>query len=340
MSRSLVILGGGPAGLAVAHYAARDGVPVTLFERADHVGGLCRTFQWGSHRYDAGAHRFHDQDPQATADARALLGDRLVTVDAPSRIYDGRRFIDFPPTPLGMLFSGGVGQMGAIGRDLVRGRRSTRPAVSFADFAIGQFGETLARRFLLHYSEKLWGLPADQLSPDVATRRLSGMTLRSLLIELVTPRRKATHIDGRFLYPLDGYGELPDALAASLPPSSVRTGHEVTGFDIHDGRITRVLLAGRAAAEVGDRLVSTLPLTVLVRLLGATVPESARRAAESLRFRSVRLVVLRLGCPRVSSRASLYVPDPRLCVARVSEPKNRSARMAPADETTLVAEVP
>ncbi|MGH7893231.1 MAG: protoporphyrinogen/coproporphyrinogen oxidase [Candidatus Binatia bacterium] len=340
MSASLVVLGGGPAGLAVAHYATRRGIPFTLYERSTELGGLCRTFQCGPHRYDAGAHRFHDRDAEATADMRGLLGDHLVAVDAPSRIYDGRRFIDFPPTPLGMLFSGGIGQIGRIGRDLIRSRRPGRPCVTFADFAIAQFGETLARRFLIHYSEKLWGLPAEQLSPDIATRRLSGMTLRSLLVEVLAPRRKTEHIDGRFLYPLSGYGELAAALAASVPAESLRTEHDVIGLDVRDDRVVRVRFADRPAVEVADRLVSTLPLTVLVRLLGTSVPDAAHRAASTLRFRSIRLVFLRLARPRVSTSASLYLPDPSLCVARVTEPKNRSSRMAPADETSLVAEVP
>jgi protoporphyrinogen oxidase len=337
---SLVVLGGGPAGLAVAYYASRRGLPVTLFERGAQVGGLCRTFEWGAHRYDAGAHRFHDRDAQATADVRALMGTRLVSVEAPSRIYDGRRFVAFPPTPLGMLFSGGLGQVGRIGLDLVRSRRAARPCVSFADFAIAQFGETLARRFLIDYSEKLWGLPADQLSPDIATRRLSGMTLRSLVVELLAPRRKTEHIDGRFLYPLGGYGELPAALAAALPDGTIRTRHDVDGLDVYAGRIARVHFADRPPLAVDGHLVSTLPLTILVRLLGTAVPEPARRAASTLRFRSVRLVCVRFARPLVSPSASIYLPDPRLCVARVSEPKNRSPLMAPENETTLVAEVP
>jgi protoporphyrinogen oxidase len=129
----------------------------------------------------------------------------------------------------------------------------------------------------INYSEKLWGLPADQLSPDVATRRLGGMTLRSLLVELVRPHRKARHIDGAFLYPLGGYGELPAALAARLPPGAAHLEHEAAGFDVDRDRIVRVRFAGREAVEVGDRLVATLPLTILVRLLGRVVPEGARR---------------------------------------------------------------
>jgi len=339
VSLALTVLGGGPAGLAVAAYAGRLGTPVVLFERDLTVGGLCRTFDCGPHRYDAGAHRFHDRDPGVTSDVRALLGDRLRAVDAPSRVYAGGRFVAFPPTPLGMLLSGGVGEAHQIALDLLRARRR-RECVSFADFAVGRFGETLARRFLIGYTEKLWGMPAEELSPDVATRRLAGMTLHSLLVELLMPWRRARHVDGRFLYPVGGYGELPRALAALAPPGALRTGHAVTRLESRDGRIVAVHFAEAPPFAVRGRVCSTLPLTSTVRLLGDALPERAHRIAASLRFRSVRLVFVRLARARVSRNASIYFPDPALCVARASEPKNRSAAMAPADETSLVVEVP
>ncbi len=339
-SNGLTIVGGGPAGLAVAFYAHRAGLPFALYERSTTFGGLCRTFHCGAHRYDSGAHRFHDRDPDVTRDLRALLGDELVRVTAPSQIYDRGCFIDFPPTPLNLVLSAGLRGAGRIGTEILAARLRRTESTSFADFAVRQFGRTLARRLVLDYSEKLWGLPAEQLSPDVATRRLQGMTIRSLLAELIVPTRKAGHIDGEFLYPRGGYGTIAERLVESLPAASLRSRHEATRIECSSGRIRRVHFANGAVIEPAGRVVSTLPVTLLVALLGADAPPAAREAAAKLRFRHVRLLFLRLAQPRVSPNASIYVPDPRLCVCRVSEPRNRSAAMAPKDETALVVEVP
>ena len=337
----LIILGGGPAGLATAFYARRAGIPFVLFEKSPSLGGLCRTLRLGEHSYDCGAHRFHDRDADITGDIRSLLGENIITVDAPSKIYDRGRFIDFPPTPLNVIFSGfNIWETGRIGIELIRSRRRATHAVSFADFAVSQFGETLARRLLLNYSEKLWGLPADQLSPDVATRRLQGMTLTSLFFEVIFPRKKTTHIDGSFLYPRDGYGQIVDTLAAAIPRASIRTGHDIVRLESDRNRIRRIHFAQQQHLDVAGRVVSTLPLTLTARFLGDSVSNEVRDAAAGLRFRHIRLFFLRLAQPRVSSNASIYIPDPSLCVTRMYEPKNRSSRMAPADETALVVEVP
>lgn len=339
MNRTVTILGGGPAGLALAFYAHRAGLPFLLLEGAPVVGGLCRTFQCGPHRYDAGAHRFHDRDANVTRDVRAL-GVDLAAVDAPSQILAAGRFLPFPPRPLAWLRGRGIVEGTRVAADLLRARVRSRPERTFEDYAVNRYGRRLAQPLLLDYSAKLWGRPCRELAPEVATRRLSGMTLASLLVETLLPQHASRHLDGTFLYPHLGYGAITDALAASLPPEGIRTTHAVTGFDVARGRVRTVHVAGRAPIPVGDRVVSTLPLPALVRLLGRALPDCAHRAAAALQFRHVRIVFLRLGVPRCTPNATVYLPDPTLVVSRVSEPRNRSASMAPAGETSLVCEVP
>lgn len=338
--KDVTILGGGPAGLALAWYAHRAGLPFALFERASEPGGLCRTFRWDTHRYDAGAHRFHERDADVTRDVRGLLGDGLATVEAPSQILTKGRFIDFPPTPLKWLLAQGLGEAGRVALDLWRARRHPRPERTFEDHALNRYGRRLGKPLLLDYSEKLWGLPAAQLAPEVATRRLSGLSLGTLVLEVLRPKRKSAHLDGSFLYPRNGYGAIAAAMTAALPPARLHLGCEITGL-VHAGRrIEAIVLADGTERPVTGRLVSTLPLSLLVRFLGDALPPDVHRATARLRFRHVRIVYLRLAMPRVSTNATLYLPDPALCVSRVSEPKNRSAAMAPPNETGLVVEVP
>jgi len=334
----LTILGGGPAG--GTFYANRANVPFALFERSGALGGMCRTFRHGEHYYDSGAHRFHARDREITRDLVELMGDELVSVSAPSIVWDHGRFIDFPPTPLSVLSSYPLKEVVGIGFELLGVKLRPQPCISFQDFAFSQFGETLSRRILLNYSEKLWGLPADQLSPDVATRRLSGMTLRSLFFELLMPGKKTTHIDGSFLYPRQGYGRIADSLAGKLPVDSIRVGHEVEALECSKGMVTRIRFTGGETITPPGRILSTLPLTSLVKLLGDELPAKAHKAASELRFRHVRLIFIRLGRSQLSPNASIYVPDPDFCLSRLYEPKNRSSFMAPDNETSLVVEVP
>jgi protoporphyrinogen oxidase len=73
----IIILGGGPAGLAVGYYAKKKGLPFTIYEAQARTGGNCITHKNGDFGVDSGAHRFHDMDAQVTRDIKNLVGENL-----------------------------------------------------------------------------------------------------------------------------------------------------------------------------------------------------------------------------------------------------------------------
>src|SRR5438067_1655541 len=97
------VLGGGPAGLSVAYYLRKLGRTAHVFDAGGTVGGACQTKTFAGFRYDMGAHRFHNVFPEVTAEVRALLGDQLATVTAPSHIYHDGKPVPFPPSPVGLV---------------------------------------------------------------------------------------------------------------------------------------------------------------------------------------------------------------------------------------------
>lgn len=326
--------------MAAAFCLNRAGFDFELFEGAPQVGGLCRTFTFEGHRYDSGAHRLHDKDPEVTGFLKQLMGESLRPVSKPSRVLLEGKLVEFPPTPFEMLASVGLSKACRIALEVVQGRIKRSDAVSFADFATRSFGKTLAESFLLNYSSKIWGLPADQLSPAIATRRLSGMNLRTLLTELVLPSNKSKHLDGEFLYPEGGFGRIVETLASSLPPEKIQTGCKVLGIECEQGKIRAIEVEGGREVPVSGTVVSTIPLTLMVQFLQGVLPRHVVGLARSLRFRDVRTVFLRLNQPLFSENASIYVPNLDLTIARIYEPKNRCSSMAPQHETGIVVECP
>ena len=335
------ILGGGPAGLSVGYFAAQRGVPFTIYEASEQVGGNARTIRFGEFLFDTGAHRFHDKHPQITLEVQRLLGDDLLSATAPSQIVFGRKRVDFPLTPVNLLLKMGPRLLFGGGRDFVAARFSPKEGNgSFESFAIRQYGETIARQFLLNYSSKLWGVPAHRLSPLISGKRLKGLDVRTFLVEILKGgRAKTEHLDGRFYYPRLGIGMLMDRLGDACGRSRIRAQARVTRIFHQDRRILGFEINGRERIS-SDFVISTLPLPLQIRLMDPAVPADIVAAAERLRFRHVLLVVLVLNCPRLSNNASLYFPEPDVPFTRAYEPKNRSAAMAPADRTSLVVEIP
>ena len=336
----LTVLGGGPAGLATGFYARQQGLDVRLFEAADAVGGNARTLRMGPFRYDTGAHRFHDKNASVTADVKALLGDDLRRVDAPSQIcWRGRR-IDFPLAPYNLLRSLPASLLAQISWEQLSIPRVSDDADHFREMALQSYGPTLAELFLLNYTEKLWGADATELSPRVAGDRLEGLDLTTFLLEAFGGTTdKARHLDGSFYYPTHGYGQIAEATADALGRDRIHTGAQITGLSHNGTRIRRVAINDATSVEV-EKVVSTLPLTLVLRLLEPSPPTELQSVADSMRFRHLRLVVLGLDRPRLTPNASLYFPDRAVPFTRLYEPTNRSPDMAPDDQTVVVLERP
>ena len=336
----ITVLGAGPAGLATGLYARRRGLSVQLLEAADAVGGNARTLRLGPFRYDTGAHRFHDKNDAVTADVKALLGNNLRRVDAPSQIcWRGRR-IDFPLAPYDLLRKLPLSLLAQISWEQLSIPRLSENADHFREMALQSYGPTLANLFLLNYTEKLWGADADRLSPSVAGDRLEGLDLKTFFLEAFGGAKdKARHLDGSFYYPKHGYGQIAEATADALGRERIRTGARITRI-AHDGpRIQQVTVNEAEPIDV-TTVVSTLPLTIVLRLLDPPPPDTIQALAESIRFRHLRLVVLGLDRPRLTPNASLYFPARSIPFTRLYEPKNRSPDMAPDDQTVVVLELP
>jgi len=337
-----IILGAGPAGLAAGYYLTRAGLPVSLIEAAREPGGYARTYQHGPFRYDTGAHRFHDKDAEITRDVQELMGDELLQVHSPSQIYWDRRFLDFPLSPVNVAHRIGPLTLARSVVDLLRARIFTRAKenANFADNAYHRYGNTIADAFLIGYSEKLWGVQAQQLMPEVSGGRLKGLSARTMLYELLRGKAEKTeHLDGSFYYPRQGYGQIAERLARAIGTAHIRTECKITKLTHDRVKITSVEL-NRSERVAPERVINTLAPSQFLKLLEPAPPARIIELAESLKFRDLILVALFLNRPRVSRNASIYFPSREIPFTRLYEPKNRSIELAPPKQTCVVVEIP
>lgn len=341
MSSKIHILGGGPAGLALSFYARKSGIPYHLLEANHQVGGNAITYQSGPFSYDSGAHRFHDKDSEVTQDILELMGDDLRRIEVPSEIFSHGRFIHFPLSPYNLAMSLGFKGVLQAFASWVNGRFFHKPdRDSFEAMTRNRYGNYLAKRFLLNYSEKLWGIKPDRLSPEVSGNRLKGLDLKTFVIEAIRgSKAKTTHLDGAFYYPTHGYGRLMEALAGNPQNEAIDINSRITQIHHHDGAVHRVELEGGERIET-EQVFSTLPIGMFMQMLSPAAPESLLSLSKKIRFRNLVLVALFIDKRKLTPNASIYFPDPNIPFTRGYEPQNRCPKMAPDDKTSFVVEIP
>ena len=62
--KKAVILGAGPVGLVTAWELLKNDWEVSIYEKANIVGGMCRTWKWDDFLVDTGPHIFHTSNQQ------------------------------------------------------------------------------------------------------------------------------------------------------------------------------------------------------------------------------------------------------------------------------------
>src|SRR5579872_3727877 len=93
---TVLVLGGGPAGLTAAYLLAKAGRSVVVLEGEDQVGGLAKTVEIDGYRFDLGGHRFFTKAREVEALWNEILGDEFLLRPRMSRIYWNKKFLDYP----------------------------------------------------------------------------------------------------------------------------------------------------------------------------------------------------------------------------------------------------
>jgi protoporphyrinogen oxidase len=323
----------------VGYYAHKKGLPFTIYEAKDRVGGNSVTIRHGDFLFDSGPHLLQTKDIEIINEISALLRGDFHKIILPIQTYSDGKYVDFPFSPLNLLRTMGLLFLVKTGIEITRQRFSKKDTPrDFEEFALHAYGRSMAERFMLNYSEKLWGRLS--LSPKIAGQQLRGLNVTTFLIELFRGRTaKVRHLGGTIYYPHGGFGVISEKLTEICGAKNIRIESRITSIFHEEHRIRTIELNNRTL-ETTDEVVSTLPVNVLVQMMRPKPPEEILTIAESLRFRALVLVVVFVRRQSVTESSSIHFPDPRLPFTRVHEPKKRCNHMAPDGQSSLVAEIP
>jgi protoporphyrinogen oxidase len=381
--RRALIIGAGPAGLTAAFELLKrtDVVPVVL-EKSDYMGGISRTVRYKGNRMDIGGHRFFSKSDRVmnwwaevmpaeaatngagntaityqgqTRDVALPASgpdptreDRVMLIrNRKSRIYFLRQFFDYPIKLSGdTLRKLGLARTTKIGVTYaVSMANQKKPERTLEDFLINRFGRELYLTFFKSYTEKVWGVPCDQISAEWGAQRIKGLSVLKAVMHFlgtVFKKKKSgdlaqkgteTSLIEKFLYPKLGPGQLWEYVAEDIKAKggSVETGWAVEKLLTDGSRITGV---ETVHAETGERrtieadfFFSTMPIKELIRSIEAPIPANVREVSDGLMYRdfiTVGLLLRKLKIKEESGRGSqlladnwIYIQEPDVLVGRM-----------------------
>ena len=350
-SVDVAIIGAGPAGLTAAYLLTKAGYSATVIEKDPHyVGGISRTVEHDGFRFDIGGHRFFSKSQEVVDLWNEILPDDFIQRPRMSRIYYEGKFYSYPLRAFEALWNLGIWRSTLCMASFAKAKLFPKKDVrSFQDWTVNQFGNKLFSIFFKTYTEKVWGMPCNEMSADWAAQRIKGLSLGAAVLDgfkrsLGLNRRPNDGMQTKtllesFRYPRLGPGMMWEAARDHVVKGGNRVlmGHSLK--QLSQDQVTGLwhLTASGAAGLVtinAAHVISSAPMRELAgRLhpLPATLPD-----ALDLKYRDFLTVALMIKSAEIFPDNWIYIHDSKVQVGRIQNFRSWSPEMVPDSSIACV----
>lgn len=337
--KNVAVIGAGPAGMTAAYELSKADHRVTVFEAAPAVGGMSRTIELWGQKVDIGPHRFFSTDTRVNKLWLEVVGKDYAMVDRLTRIFYRNRYFHYPLQPVDALMNLGPIQAAFCMLSYLKEKLNpTTQDGSFESWVTSRFGSRLFETFFKHYSEKLWGISCRDLDADFAAQRIKKLSLwEAVKNALGGAKGKHKTLVDQFAYPLQGTGMVYERMAERVRTrgNTILLNTPVKRLLVSNTNVDGVELRDGTAISF-DEVISTMPLTLLVKAL-QDVPQETLAAAAKLTFRNTIIVYLKVEGENIFPDNWLYVHSPELKTGRITNFRNWIPELYGDQKSTIVA---
>jgi protoporphyrinogen oxidase len=337
--------------MSAAWRLSERGIPVTVLERDNAVGGMGKTIKLGDYFVDYGPHTFHIRETEESRKIHEAIqpffGENPLILTRGTRVLlRGKEYI-YPLEMLQVLT--GVSPLLSFRIIFDYLMASAKSAIapakkehSFEEWGVRNLGRTLYDLCFGIYSERVWGLPTSQISSKQA-QRVAKLNLKNIVLRTLGIKADPATYFTKYMYPRQGISVLFESMAAAVKKNgqTIKLCSPAVRLERDGDRIARVVFRRDQHEETieCDGVLSTLPLPALVDLIQPSLPASVASHAKKLRYRSLKLIYIALKRKQLTDYHWVYLLDEHYRVNRMSEQKNVSNEMVPNDRTVLCIEL-
>jgi protoporphyrinogen oxidase len=341
----VVVIGAGPAGLTAAYELGRRGIAVTVLEGTDQVGGISRTVERDGWRFDIGGHRFFTKVQEVEDLWHEILPDEdFLLRPRMSRIFYQGKYYDYPLKATNALRNlGPIEAVRCVGSYAWAQVRPPANQDKFEGWVTAKFGKRLYQHFFKSYTEKVWGIPADELEADFAAQRIKNLDLRKAIVNAVMPKRNQKEITSlieEFQYPKYGPGMMWEVCRDKVVAQGSTVHMDTKVRQIRHGaggahEVVAVHPDGSTSVFECDHVISSMPFTKLVKGMDPAPPPEVVEAADDITYRDFLSVALVVPEEFAFPDNWIYIHAPEVQVGRIQNYGSWSPYMVKEGRTCL-----
>ncbi|MGB7377684.1 MAG: NAD(P)/FAD-dependent oxidoreductase [Rivularia sp. (in: cyanobacteria)] len=340
-NHSVLVIGAAPAGLTAAYELVKKGIQPIVLEQADKVGGISRTETYKGYHFDIGGHRFFTKVAEVQQLWNEVLGDEFIKTPRLSRIYYQGKFFQYPLSVFDTLHKLGISESLLILLSYLKiKQRPLTVEENLEQWVTNRFGARLYKTFFKTYTEKVWGIPCNQIQAEWAAQRIKGLSVKKAVINAFFGSNDTKTLIKEFDYPVLGPGMMWQRFAEKVEAGGgeVRLNTRVLGLEHNCRRITKVTAQhdGKLVQFEAENLISSMPLAILINRLNPPPPTKVLQAANQLKYRDFLIVSLIVDAPELFPDNWIYIHSPEVKVGRIQNFKNWSPKMVPDSSKTCL----
>ena len=342
---TIAIIGGGPAGLTAAYelHKHSDSHHPVVFEESNQVGGISRTVQYKGYRYDIGGHRFFTKVKPVQDLWKEVLPNDFLKRPRLSRIYYRSKYFAYPLKPLNALRNMGAYESGRILLSYAKWQvRPSKDESTFDQWVTNRFGGRLFWHFFKSYTEKVWGIPCNEIRADWAAQRIKNLSLRKAVWNAISGSNDTHSLIEEFDYPRLGPGMMWETFRDRVVDKGGEVRMEQRVRKIHrDDRAVRAIEVenvadGSSYLFKADQFISSMPITALIGNMVPPAPKHVQTAAAKLKYRDFLIVTLILKKKDLFPDNWIYIHSPEVNVGRIQNFRSWSPEMLPDDDHSSI----
>ncbi len=303
-----IILGGGLAGLSLAHCLSEESV---VLEREKEPGGLCRSFDLNSIKYDIGPHILFSKNKEILEKFTSLTDTNVLKRS--NKILHQGKLVKYP-------FENGLSSLDRAEKEYCLKEFLNNPyenyeAGNMLQFFLKTFGEGITRLYLQPYNEKIW--------------KFDPACMDTQMVERIPKPPKQDIIDSANGIETEGYTHqlyfhYPKSGGTQQIISSLTKLLAGKARIINPVEIKKIYKSNdywKVETDIGDfvsdKIVNCMPLHELFNYMDAT-PETVR-ALEELKYNSIHIIALQARQDAMGNNFALNIADKNIIFHRLSK---------------------
>ena len=213
--------------------------------------------------------------------------------------------------------------------------------ITFEEWIVQKLGRKLYETFFKTYTEKVWGIPCNQIGAEWAAQRIKGLDLLEVFKNALLggKNKKIKTFVEKFYFPVLGAGQMYETMCEKLVSQGVELMLEskVIRFNRQDNTVKSIDVLKSDGEKINinaKQFFSSVPLAHYFRMLNPVESHQILDSAEMLRYRDHITVDLLIGRKKVFPDQWIYVHSPDVKTARISNYKNFSKKMVEDENKT------